>query len=147
MYHSSSTDMASFPLVLFHVKLFSKFSLNLLIILASEKMQLTGNKWFSKNREKKFTYLSAVTFALLSCWCISSKFFLSVTRLDITQKLPSALGGFSVSWGNFLWAFPNSTKVRRGICAHVLGLQIRSLPYHDTPKICCKNSSSAGLNT
>lgn len=100
-----------------------------------------------QKQRKKFTCLRAVTFALPSCWCISSKFFLSVTRLDITQKLPSALGGFFVSWGIFLWAFPNSTKVRRGILAHVLGLQISLLPYHDTPKIFCMNSPSAGLKT
>lgn len=47
----------------------------------------------------------------------------------------------------FSLGFPDSTKIRRAIFAHVLGLQIRSLPYHDTPKICCMNSPSAGLKT
>lgn len=47
-----------------------------------------------QKQRKNFTCLLPVTFALLSCWCISSKFFLSVTRLDITQKLPSASGSF-----------------------------------------------------
>lgn len=87
-----SADMVSFPtLVSFHIKLFGKLNLNRLIVLVSQKVWLTGNNWFSKNREKNSppVFLSPL---LYSAPDLSVENSSSVTSLDITQMLPSALG-------------------------------------------------------
>lgn len=51
-----------------------------------------GTQMIWQKQTKEFTCLIAVILVLLSRWWISSKFLLSVTSLDITQKLITALG-------------------------------------------------------